>query len=90
MNIDEFLMWARLTRDALPTSDDEEGSERQVDAENLFFHHIEGRLSPADAERLYTYGLKATCEERIGFALQLLGLVTPESARRLNTTKGSN
>ncbi len=63
-----------LAKAAYPVNDDDWGTERQIDAENAFFAAVEQLMSPELFESLETYALKATAEERISFALELLNV----------------
>lgn len=61
-----------MAADAKPTSDDDWGSERQIDAENAFMNRLEF-LMPADEwETFGQWCLKATSEEMIDAGLALL------------------
>ena len=61
-----------LGQAALPVTEDEEGSCRQIDAENDFLAAVQ-RVLPEDLwDDLDAYGLKATTEERVAYALQLV------------------
>lgn len=64
----------RLAQDARPKDDADWGTERQIDAENLFFEEC-GRLAPhelGDGAAFYDKNLKASSEERIDAALGVL------------------
>jgi len=57
---------------ALPLSEDEWGSDRQVDAQNHFGDLLKEHLPPALFERFEFYALKATTEETVECGLNLL------------------
>ncbi len=65
-----------LAKDALPTSEDDYGSERQLSAENFFFAEL-GEAYPVtfsddgDGE-FAVWAIKATSEEYINHAIQLV------------------
>jgi hypothetical protein len=61
-----------LAQAALPTSDDDWGSDRQIDAENFFFDEVCRELSNEGIIELEDYSLKATTEERIAKARELM------------------
>ena len=61
-----------LAEKALPSKDNEWGSENQIDFENGFFHYIESKYSfdPEDHE----YLLRATTEEAIRYVIKTLNV----------------
>ena len=61
-----------LAEQARPFNDDEWGSERQVSVENKFFNELEQVVTLEDFERTTDYGLKATTDERINYAIATL------------------
>ena len=63
-----------LAAAARPINDDEWGSERQIDAQNLFFEEVEKVLPAETFEALEAYCLKATTDEMIDEALRLLAV----------------
>jgi hypothetical protein len=61
-----------LAARARPINDDDWGSKRQIDAQNLFFQEVE-KVLPADKfADLDNYCLKATTDEMIDRALEML------------------
>jgi len=70
--VKQMLYLEKLGQAALPVTEDDWGSCRQIDAENDFLAAVQ-RVLPEDSwDDLYVYGLKATTEERIAYALQLV------------------
>ena len=61
-------MIMRLAKEALPESHEECGSERQVEAENLFYTYLSHTLCDADLNEISLYGLKAPTEESVEVA----------------------
>ena len=57
---------------AVPLNEDDWGSMRQVDAENKFFEMFELMVTRACFDAVEEYGLKATTEERVIYAIQNL------------------
>ena len=68
--------FAKLAKDALHVDDDDWSSDRQIDAENLFFNEVEKVLDAETFAEFENYCLKATTEERVEEALRLLQLHT--------------
>lgn len=68
-----------LAQAARPLNDEEDGSERQIDAENAFFARVEEILPPEVDAALSRYCLKATTDERLDEAMvQIrLNLINP-------------
>ena len=66
-----FKKLKQLGQDAMPTCEVDWGSERQVDAETLFYDNLQNYISKEDFEKFRTFGLKATCEEAIKHALEI-------------------
>lgn len=66
-----FEKLKQLGQDAMPTCEADWGSERQVDAETLFYDNLQNYISKEAFEKFETFGLKATCEEAIKHALEL-------------------
>jgi hypothetical protein len=64
--------FVKLAKDALPINDDDWGSDRQIDAENLFFNEVEKVLDAETFAAFENYCLKATTDERVEEALRLL------------------
>lgn len=62
----------RLAKEARPLSDDEWGSERQIDAENAFGAALNKRLSRDEMLYLETYAERATTDEWVDEAESLL------------------
>lgn len=65
----------RLAASARPMNDDDCGSDRQVNAENLFFDRVAGLLDGPEGtawDDLCNYCSKATPEERIDEAMRVL------------------
>jgi hypothetical protein len=61
-----------LAAQARPVNDDDWGSGRQIDAQNLFFQEVE-KVLPADKfADLDNYCLKATTDEMIDKAIEML------------------
>jgi hypothetical protein len=58
-----------LAQPAYPLSDDDWGSERQIDAENAFFERMERELPQLFTQEFEYWMLKATTEERLDEAL---------------------
>jgi len=58
---------------AVPLDDDEWGSGRQVDAENLFCSELRDVLNDDKWWDFERYALKATTEEMINYGLKLAG-----------------
>ena len=61
----------QLAKAALPTSEEDWGSERQVHAETEFYTQVEKIVTPAVYERFSDWALKATAEESVAEALRL-------------------
>jgi hypothetical protein len=64
--------FAALAKAALPISDDEWGSERQIEAQNRFFEAVEARLPADKFAALEAYCHKANVHEMVEEALRLL------------------
>ena len=62
-----------LARAARPIDEEDWGSPRQIEAENVFLAAIEARLPIRKLGNLYDYSLKATTDQWIDEALRLLG-----------------
>jgi len=62
----------RFAEDAYPHNDDEDGSERQIEASNLFYYAAETRLTKELNDYWQSYSLKATTNEIIDEGLRLL------------------
>jgi hypothetical protein len=62
-----------LAQAARCIDDTDWGSSRQVEAENAFFDAVRPRLSQRQWDDLEAYCLKATHDERIDRALELVG-----------------
>jgi len=65
-----------LARAARPIDDADWGSERQIEAENVFMAAVEARLPIRKLSALHDYALKATTEEWIDEALRLMGIAS--------------
>jgi hypothetical protein len=65
-------MIEKLAADARPINDADWGSDRQINAINLFFYHAECERPDAFGEDFETYCLKATDEEMIDECLRRL------------------
>ncbi len=63
-----------LAAKARPTSDDDWGSDRQVEAQNTFFAAVKCILSDEDFEDLEEWCLKATSDEMVDEALRRVRL----------------
>lgn len=63
-----------LAKAARPIFDDEEGSERQVNAEVAFFDAVRDYLPRAEMEKLQDDTFKATSNEKIDLALKAVGI----------------
>lgn len=61
-----------LAHEASCVDDDDYGSDRQVTAENYLNERVVQCLDPLQQDEYETYGLKATTEETIAYARQLL------------------
>lgn len=57
-----------MAKAALPTSEEDYGSERQIKAENAFFTYVERCVPPHIWEKIEAYSHKATVEERVDYA----------------------
>lgn len=71
---DDLETLERLANDARPVDDEDEGSERQIDAQNLLFEvleHLEPRTFADDSDFAF-WCLKATTEEIIDEGLRLI------------------
>lgn len=63
---------------ARPLDDDEDSTDRQIDAENAFFERVEEVLPPDVMNKLSHYCLKATTDERIDEALHQVELLADD------------
>lgn len=65
-----------MAQNALPQSEDDYASDRQVDAENRFFEELASRYPVTFSEdgdgEFHLWALKATSEEYINYAIQLV------------------
>ena len=61
----------QLAEKARPIDDEDLGSERQIDAFNVFCDALERTLSADDFERFEDYAMKATTDELIDYGLML-------------------
>lgn len=62
----------KLAADARPMNDEDWGSERQINAINIFFYHAECERPDAFGEDFEAFCLKATDEEMIDECLRRL------------------
>lgn len=60
----------RLAALARPTSEEDWGSDRQIDAQNAFFDAVQSRVCSTLFEQLTIYCLKATSDEMIDAGLR--------------------
>jgi len=67
-----------LAKDAIPEHEDEWGSERQVDAQNLFCDQALRRMTPDEKENWEIYAYKASVYDMVVEALKALGEEIPE------------
>ena len=75
----DFEKISSLAPAALPITEEDWGSERQIDAEEAFLYAVR-RILPEDSlDKLGNYGLKATTEERVAYALELVTEVRNEA-----------
>lgn len=63
-----------LIKDARPIDDDDWGTDRQINADNAFWDEFEKVVSTEQWGEAEDYNLKATTDERLDNALQILGL----------------
>lgn len=63
----------QLAQAARPITDDDWGSDRQIEAENAFFDYVKTQLPVPLWDELEAYCLKATTDEMVDEALRLLG-----------------
>lgn len=71
-NLNDFLV--SLANTARPINNDDWGSERQINAMDIFFYHAECTCPAAFDDDFEAYCLKATDEEMIDEALRRLGV----------------
>ena len=61
-----------MARDAIPLDHDDDGSERQVDAANKWYHYLKTQLSREAMSEIEDYALGATSEEIVLYGLGIL------------------